>query len=82
MAYNNQVDKTVAGILSHTAKDKSFIQRIILFISQTSPVTSLPSQVPTKGIHENAIKAISAYKIIADSGTAIRLDIKNKFGNW
>ena len=73
-AYNNQVDKTVAGILSHTANERSFIQRIILFISHVSPPTNLPKYVPIYGTQENATNAIAAYKIMAESGTAIIFD--------
>src|SRR5690348_300177 len=76
ITYNKQVDKTVAGILSHTANENSFTQIINLFIPQVRPPTSLPSHIPINGSGEKATNAMAAYRIMDDSGTAIRLVIK------
>jgi len=81
VAYNIDVDNIVAGILSHTEKEKLSTNKMILLISQTNHPVIFPIKSPTNGIHESAINAISANKIISDRGTKITLVNKNKLGN-
>ncbi|MBA2563547.1 MAG: hypothetical protein H0V14_11680, partial [Chitinophagaceae bacterium] len=77
--YKSIVDIRVAEILSTAEYGSSFIPRIILFINQISQEIIFPVYTLIKGTPAKAIKKISANKIRLDSGTAIRLLIRNKF---